>query len=266
MSGAIIINADDLGRDGNINRAILTSFKEGHCSSATIMPNMPGFEEACTLVNENRLLKNVGLHLTLRDGYPITEAMKRVPAFCDKHGVLSKVTVRSPLILSGPEKHVLAAEIRAQIARCRAFGLPLTHMDSHCHTHTNFAIVGTVMAVALEQGIAHVRLTRNAGPDMGFVMQRLKAVFNARLKAKNLAGTDYFGSIDDLLYVMRPHGTLPPDRSMEVMIHPVLGSAGRIVDRRSERPIGELVGGIPGYEKAISYAFGDLQKDPYRRH
>lgn len=255
MSGALIINSDDLGRDAEINRAILASFKEGYCSSATIMPNMPGFEEACTLVHENKLLRNVGLHLTLRDGYPLTDNMKRLPAFCNSDGVLSKVTVRSPLFLSGPEKQALRDEIRAQIARCRSFGLPVTHMDSHYHVHTNLAVASTVIAVAVEQQIPYVRLTRNTGPDVGFLKHRLKAVFNARLKANNLAGTDYFGGVDDFLDLIRRQGSLAAGQSMEIMIHPVIGTAGRIVDRGGQQSISELVGRIPGFESAVSYAF-----------
>ncbi len=251
----IIINSDDLGRDAGINQAILTSFKEGYCSSATIMPNMPGFEEACTLVHEGKLVQNVGLHLTLRDGYPLTEKMKKLSAFCDKDGVLSKVTVRSPLMLSGIEREALADEIRAQIERCRSFHLPLTHMDSHYHTHTNLAISSVVVAVAVEQRIPYVRLTRNSGPDVRFVKQGLKALFNTRLKAKKLAGTDYFGSVNDFLYLTRSNGSLPERSSMEVMIHPVPGGGGRIVDRGGEQSIAEIVGRIPCYKEAVSYAF-----------
>jgi chitin disaccharide deacetylase len=255
VSGLIIINADDLGRSAEINRAILSSFQDGYCSSATIMPTMPGFEEACSLVHENKLLKNAGLHLTLRDGFPLTEGMKKFRVFCDTDGMLTKVTVRSPLFLSSPEKHALAEEIRAQIARCRKSGLPLTHLDSHCHTHTNLAIAGVVISVAVEQRIPHVRLTRNCGRDIRFIKRGLKAFFNQRLKTQKLAGTDYFGSVSDFLYLTRPQGTLPSQKSMEIMIHPVLGANGRIVDRGGEQSIAELVGKIGFYKQAVSYAF-----------
>ncbi len=255
MNSFLIINADDLGRDSETNRAILTSFQEGYCSSATIMPNMPGFEEACDLVHENKLLKNVGLHLTLRDGYPLTDAMKRFPAFCNADSALAKVSVRSPLFLSAPEKRALADEIRAQISRCRASGLPLTHLDSHYHTHTNPAIASMVIAVALEQGIPHVRLTRNCGPDIGFVKQCIKAMFNRRLKAKKLAGTDYFGSVDDFLYLANANGGALAQRSMEVMVHPIQDANGRIVDWAAQQPIGEVVSRMPHYREAVSYAF-----------
>src|SRR5437667_629272 len=152
----IIINADDLGKDTAINQAIIASFNDGYCSSAAIMPNMPGFEEACNLVHEDKLSKHVGLHLTLRDGYPLTEIIKRFPVFCEKDGRFSNLTVYSPLVLSAPEKQALANEVRAQIARCRDFGLPLTHLDSHYYLHTNLAIAGVVIAVAHVQCIRSI--------------------------------------------------------------------------------------------------------------
>ena len=49
----LIINADDFGYDSDVNHAILTSFSKGFCSSTSIIPNMPGFEEACQLCHEN---------------------------------------------------------------------------------------------------------------------------------------------------------------------------------------------------------------------
>jgi chitin disaccharide deacetylase len=250
----LIINADDLGRDTAINQAIIASFKNGHCSSATIMPNMPGFEEACNLVHENKLLKHVGLHLTLRDAGPLTETIKKLPVFCNRDGILSNATVHSPLLLSSLEQHALADEVRAQIARCRDFGLPLTHLDSHCHIHTNLAIANVVIAIALEQRIPHVRIARNCGSGIGLIKRSIKAVFNHRLKAKKLAATDYFGSVDDFLHLTRSRGNLQ-SCSMEVMVHPVLGATGRVMDRTGQEPIGDIVGRMPSREQAISYAF-----------
>jgi hypothetical protein len=40
-----------------------------------------------------------------------------------------------------------------------------------------------------------------------------------------------------------------------MMVHPVLGANGRIVDRGGEQSIAELVGKIDSYKQAVSYAF-----------
>jgi chitin disaccharide deacetylase len=253
-SPMIIINADDFGRKTEVNKAIIKSFQQGYCSSATIMPNMPAFEEAANLVHENRLQNNVGLHLTLRDAPPLTEGMKRFRAFCDEDGMLCRVTAVSPLFLSDSEKHALAGEIRAQIARCRAFGLPLTHLDSHCHTHTNIALIDVVIAVALQQKIPYIRILRNCGPNIGHLKKAYKDVLNRRLKANRLAGTTYFGSIADYAFLTGSMGGLQGQESMEVMVHPVLDRAGRVIDLAFQRPMSEVVGRIASYKKAVSYA------------
>lgn len=123
-SQMLIINADDFGGSENLNRAILEGFRLGLCSSATIMPNMPGFEEACQMTHEHKLLGHIGMHLVLRDGYPLTERIKTRAKFCDSDGRLRLSANKPFLVLDHSEKEDLAAEIRAQIKRCRAFGCP----------------------------------------------------------------------------------------------------------------------------------------------
>jgi len=44
------VNADDFGMSPRINHAILQAFENGLISSATIMANMPAFEDACQIV------------------------------------------------------------------------------------------------------------------------------------------------------------------------------------------------------------------------
>jgi predicted glycoside hydrolase/deacetylase ChbG (UPF0249 family) len=43
----LIVNADDLGLDSRTNAAIIATLEQQCCSSATLMANMEGFEEAC---------------------------------------------------------------------------------------------------------------------------------------------------------------------------------------------------------------------------
>ena len=61
----LIINADDFGKNRDVNQAVVECFERGLCSSTTIMPNMPGFEEACRLVHEKGLVSHVGIHAVL---------------------------------------------------------------------------------------------------------------------------------------------------------------------------------------------------------
>jgi len=47
MPSRVIINADDFGLSSSNNRVIVAAFKDGVISSATLMANTPGFDEAC---------------------------------------------------------------------------------------------------------------------------------------------------------------------------------------------------------------------------
>src|SRR6266700_580709 len=64
----LIVNADDFGRSSSINQAVIRAHREGVLTSASLMVNEPGFEEAVHMARENPSL-GVGLHLTLLCGH-----------------------------------------------------------------------------------------------------------------------------------------------------------------------------------------------------
>ena len=251
----IIINADDFGCDAEVNDAVLQCFRDGLCSSTTLMANMPAFEEACDLVHQEKLGNHVGLHLVLRDGFPLTEPLKKVPAFCDSTGRLSVLRVRPVLSLSGEEKRALAGEIRAQISRCRRLGVPLTHVDSHYHMHTNFTIASVLVDVMREQGLSHLRISRNCGPGIPKAKSLYKGAFNRWLGWKKVAATRYFGSITDFLYLTeRNSHAISQNDAIEIAIHPMLNEGSEVVDRDTQCGVVEAVKKIAEYRQAVSFA------------
>ena len=82
----VVVNADDFGMSRQINEAILQAFEKGLISSATLMANMPAFEEACQLVRQDHLQRRIGLHLNLTEGKPLTADIADCPRFCDAGG------------------------------------------------------------------------------------------------------------------------------------------------------------------------------------
>ena len=68
----VIINADDFGYSTAVNLGIINSFKKGVLTSATLMANMPGCDEAIELAKENPSF-GVGGHLVLTCGAPLYE-------------------------------------------------------------------------------------------------------------------------------------------------------------------------------------------------
>ncbi len=114
--------------------------------------------------------------------------------------------------------------------RVIAAGILSSHIDSHHHVHTEWAIVKLVVKLGKEYGIHNIRLTRNLGRQNGYLKKIYKGAFN-RWYLKGYAGikgTDYFGDIDDFRYSFADR--LPAGKSVEVMVHPLFDGTGELVD------------------------------------
>lgn len=251
---AIIINADDFAMTRETTVAIAKSFQRGWCSSCSIMTNQPATAEAVELAHELNLSQHIGLHLVLNAGAPLSKSIRQCRRFCSEDGNFVFSREWPTFRLSNSEKSALADEIRAQIARCRqAFRLPLTHMDSHINTHTEWAVGGVLLTVAREEKIPYVRLARNCGAGLGPLRRAYKTLFNRRVQAAGLARTCYIGSIDDILYLMQGR-KLEDIEAIEVMVHPDLDEQGNIINLPNRELLEESVQRLPGYEKAESFS------------
>lgn len=244
----LIINADDFGKDSLTNKAIVRSFERGLCSSATIMPNMPGFEEACQLAHDHKLINSIGVHLVLHGSYPLTEKIRHLTKLCDNTGQLClgrlSALGRSFLMLGTSEKASLAQEIRAQIRRCRAHKIPVICLDSHSHIHTVWVIASIIMRIAKEEGIHFIRIARNLGPDSNAFKTIYKNIFNKRLKKGNFARTDYFGAIDDLFFLKKRNDISGILQSCEIMVHPRFNEHHILLDDLNGLELEKLVSQI----------------------
>ena len=244
---ATIVNADDFGHRAETNAAIVECFRNGWISSATVMANMPGFEEACQMVADHRLRKHVGLHFVLTEGRPLTDAIRRQPRFCNADGDLIATRKRRFLFLSREETQAIAAEIRGQIERCRSHGLQLTHLDSHHHIHEEFGILSAVLPVLREYGIPFVRIMNNLSTNISRLRRMYTASCNAFLRHRRLRRTCYFGDITQAsrLATLRPgqpagRPAAPDAELAELMVHPVM-SEGQVCDKLSGRRVADLL-------------------------
>jgi predicted glycoside hydrolase/deacetylase ChbG (UPF0249 family) len=250
----MIINADDFGYSPAVNRAILQAFNEGLTSSATLMANMPGFEEACAFAHERGLLQHVGVHLVLSEGEPLTDRMRRCRRFCDGSGRFSRMDSSRAFWLSTSDRDAVGTELRVQIERCRRDGLPLTHVDSHHHVHTDPAIGPIVIELARELRVPYVRLARNCGAGISFPRHVYKAYFNRRLERAGLAHTAYFGEVEDYAYLKWRRVPLAKRTDFEVMTHPIFDDQGGLVDALApDGLLRDLVTKLDG-QSAMSYA------------
>ena len=224
----LIVNADDLGYDTSTNAAIIRSFEQGLCSSATLMANMDGFEEACDLIHKHGLINHVGIHINISEGKPLTERIQRLDRFCNEEGEFILRRSERVILLSDEEKEALAAEFRAQIQRLRSRSINITHVDSHKNIHEEWGIFTVLLPVVKEAGIPYVRLSRNIGKRSAWMKTHYRHMLNARLILAGLARTRHFGSMKDFEYEQRIDTSIT--HSCEIMVHPVFDAQGCLFD------------------------------------
>jgi hopanoid biosynthesis associated protein HpnK len=157
----LIVNADDFGLSPSVNEAVVRAHREGILTSASLMVNEPGFDEAVKLARENPRL-GVGLHLTLVIGHAALTPRK-IPGLVNARGEFSHSPVSTGLsyFFNHSLQGQLRAEIHAQFEKFHATGLPLDHVNGHLHLHLHPTIFKILMADADQLRIRHLRLTRD---------------------------------------------------------------------------------------------------------
>jgi len=157
----LIVNADDFGRSHSINQAVVRAHREGILTTASLMVNEPGLDEAVALAKQNPKL-GVGLHLTLLCAHSALPPEK-IPGLVNARGEFSNNPVGAGFryFFNRSLREPLRAEIHAQFARFHATGLPLDHVDGHLHLHLHPVVFGILMEDAEKLGIRHLRFTRD---------------------------------------------------------------------------------------------------------
>ncbi|MGD0207827.1 MAG: hopanoid biosynthesis-associated protein HpnK [Verrucomicrobiota bacterium] len=157
----LIVNADDFGRSHSINEAVIRAHGEGILTSASLMVNESGFDEAVKLAKENPKL-GVGLHLSLLCAHSALSPEK-IPGLVNPRGEFSNnpVSVGFRYFFNRSLREPLRAEILAQFARFHATGLPLDHVNGHLHLHLHPVVFGILMEDAEKLGIQRMRFTRD---------------------------------------------------------------------------------------------------------
>jgi chitin disaccharide deacetylase len=170
----LIINADDFGLSQGANRAIITAFREGILTSASLMVGGAAFDQAVSLAMENRGLQ-VGLHLTLVHGRAALPA-DEIPGLVDREGRFTNDPVRAGMryfFEKGLRKQ-LFREIERQIQQVRGTGITLSHIDGHLNIHMHPVVFDILLELMPKYGISSFRLTREALlPNLAVDRQRL---------------------------------------------------------------------------------------------
>jgi hopanoid biosynthesis associated protein HpnK len=155
----LIVNADDFGRSGAVNQAVVRAHREGILTSASLMVNEPATDEAVALARENPRL-GVGLHLTLLFGHSALPPEK-IPGLVNARQEFGASPARAGwrFFFQRDLLGQLRSEIHAQFQKFRATGLPLDHLNGHLHLHLHPTVFGILMTDAAQLGLERVRLT-----------------------------------------------------------------------------------------------------------
>jgi chitin disaccharide deacetylase len=153
-----IINGDDFGFSQGVNQAIIQAYEQGVLTSTSLMVTGDAAEEAIALASDRSNLAT-GLHLVLVCGRSVL-LPDQIPHLVDSKGNFSDSALQAGLRYQfHPAAYKeLHQEIRAQLEKFRASGLPLSHVDGHLHLHTHPVILRILVELAPEFDIRVIRL------------------------------------------------------------------------------------------------------------
>ena len=238
MVPRLIVNADDFGLTPGVNRAILELHAAEVLTSATLMARAGATEEAVNMALAMPSL-GVGCHVVLVDGTPVSDRSRA-------SSLISSATQKFFPTLGAFLKRLFTARIRsadieaetsAQIALLQSFGLHLTHIDTHKHTHMFPGILRPVLRAARAAGIRAVRnpfeplwsvnATADA-PEMRraqvILLRRLEPTFRRIVREEGFETTD--GSVGVLatgtINLAAVHALINamPEGTFELVSHP----------------------------------------------
>jgi predicted glycoside hydrolase/deacetylase ChbG (UPF0249 family) len=221
----IIVNADDLGMSEAVNDAIFEAMALGRVSSATILANGPAVEDAARRIGRFPD-RSFGAHLNLTQFQPLTKnprlAFLTGPdgAFAGRRDRLCRWSVA----LDQATADALVDEWVAQVQRLRQLDVPVSHIDSHNHSHLVVQLYGVLKRVQRRTGLARLRPAMNLFDGRIYSagsLQRFKtSVRNALYRRFPDSTTpDHFTSLGAFISPAA-HGGIRPGQTVEVMVHP----------------------------------------------
>lgn len=128
----IIVHADDAGVTHSVDRAIEAAFRKGAISSSSILVAAPWFPEIAAFARTHPQ-DDFGVHLDLTAEWQYlrwrgVQPSDQIATLLDPQGFLWRTTAE---VARHDDAAQVDRELRAQIERAKAFGVPVTHLDTH---------------------------------------------------------------------------------------------------------------------------------------
>jgi predicted glycoside hydrolase/deacetylase ChbG (UPF0249 family) len=166
----LIVHADDIGVAHSVNAATFKAFESGLVTSGSIMIPCAWLPEVAAYARSHTDA-DLGLHLTLTSEWATYRwggvlSRERAPSLYAADGYLYPSESEAS---SHADVREAEAEVRAQIARARAFGISPTHLDSHMRTlYETRPLFEMLLRVAREEGLP-VMVSREWFTDAPFL-------------------------------------------------------------------------------------------------
>lgn len=235
----LIVNADDFGYFNCVSRGILESIGSGAVTATGIMANGPSLEKNLRLLQESDASVDLGVHLNLSLGSPLTPDMRQ--CLMRWHGKFPGKFALAAAVLTGrirPE--AVKVEWIAQIERCLDLGVELLFLNSHEHVHMLPALNSVYQDLAATYRIPFVR---HVTAEPGRAASPSGVVRNLVLSVLSRAGTRPSGNPPCLLglgasgklsqdYLQSRLRSLRKGQVYELMCHPGYYDSSEIKERR----------------------------------
>jgi len=245
----LIINADDFGISREVNYAIMAEMDSNLCTDTTLLVNFDDSVHAAELAISKNRTGDVGIHLNLTEGTPLTQKIRVEGRFCNDQGQFHNKKHKRIIHLTKSEQKAVYEELTSQIHLCRNLGIPISHADSHNHIHEEPGLMFLLIDILKKEKIPFLRLTNNIGKT-SFKNMFYRNSYNAILGFNKLAGTDYFGSTSNLNKYPK---IISENSIIELMIHPGQIRDYQIFDVYSKENLSLILPEIIVGNKLVSY-------------
>jgi predicted glycoside hydrolase/deacetylase ChbG (UPF0249 family) len=155
---ALVVTADDAGLHSGMTLGVVKAHDEGIVTACSVVAAGRAFEHAVPLLRERPGL-DVGIHFTLVGERPLSPP-ERVHTLLGRDGAFlpdfRAFTLR--YLAGGIDGTEVEEELRRQLDRLLAAGLPVVHANSHQHLHVLPGVFETVLRLAEEHAISYIRI------------------------------------------------------------------------------------------------------------
>ena len=228
MTSLLIVSADDLGLTDGVCRAVLRGHLDGVVTATSLLAVGRSFDLATRMLLDHPSL-DVGAHLAIVGEDPPLLTAREIPTLVGRTGAFP-LSYRSVVLrgLAGRlDPDDVRREFHAQLERITGAGLPVSHLDTHQHTHLWPAVASVLVELAGEFGIGAVRTPRSQrvlpiGVGVNMLSRRLRAAVQAAGLSTTVdyTGLDEAGSLDRARFARSLRALDAGSGTVEINAHP----------------------------------------------